>query len=100
MNRWGWFAVHSAIVVAVFLITEITDYNQSIRQSACEVVTEVYKDEKSDVQCIKVTDLKKVSEKYYRANAMLTNGVDMPITIEDRGDSIYVTLTPLSHLLD
>ena len=44
---------------------------------------------------------KKVSNKHYRAKAVLSNGVDMPITIVERDDDyIYVTLAPLSNLLD
>ncbi|KHN91966.1 putative membrane protein [Pectobacterium actinidiae] len=46
-------------------------------------------------------DLETVSSGYYRAKAVLTNGVDVPITIEEREDNyIYVTLAPLSNLFD
>ena len=60
-----------------------------------------FKDKGSDVKCLVVEDMKKVSDKNYRAKAVLNNGVDMPITIEERDDNyIYVTLAPLGGLLE
>lgn len=48
-----------------------------------------------------VEDVKKVSDKHCRAKAVLSNVMDMPITIEERDDDyIYVTLAPLSNLLE
>lgn len=53
------------------------------------------------MKCLVVEDVKKVSDKNYRAKAVLSNGIDMPITIEERDDNyIYVTLAPLSGLLE
>lgn len=53
------------------------------------------------MKCLVVQDVKKVSDKNYRAKAVLSNGIDMPITIEQRDNNyIYVTLAPLSGLLE
>lgn len=53
------------------------------------------------MKCLVVEDVKKVADKNYRAKAVLSNGIDMPITIEERNDDyIYVTLAPLSGFLE
>ncbi|MGC0915275.1 hypothetical protein WKH70_18585 [Pantoea agglomerans] len=101
MKKWRWFLTAIAIALVTAYISSTIDKSESIKTAACEITTSIFKDRDSDVKCIVVNDLEKVSGKYYRAKALLTNGVDMPITIEDRGDDyIYVTLAPLNNLID
>lgn len=101
MKRWLWLAAYVLIALGSAYISITIDKRESIKIAACEITTSIFKDEGNDTKCIIVKDLETVSAKYYRAKAVLTNGVDMPITIEERGDDyIYVTLTPLSNLLD
>lgn len=65
------------------------------------LTTSIFKDKGSEVKCLVVEDVKKVADKNYRAKAVLSNGIDMPITIEERNDDyIYVTLAPLSGFLE
>ncbi|WP_342636926.1 hypothetical protein [Klebsiella pneumoniae] len=90
-----------AITLGCIFISTTIDDNEALKTSACEITTSIFKDKNSDVQCLAVEDVKKVSNKHYRAKAVLSNGVDMPITIVERDDDyIYVTLAPLSNLLD
>ncbi|CAE1149603.1 hypothetical protein [Serratia sp. Tan611] len=101
MMQWLWLAVYVLIALGSVYISITIDKRESIKIAACEITTSIFKDKSNDTKCIIVKDLETVSAKYYRAKAVLTNGVDMPITIEERDDDyLYVTLTPLSNLLD
>lgn len=101
MKKWRWLFVFIAITLGCVFISTTIDDNEALKASACEITTSIFKDKNSDVQCLVVEDVKKISDKHYRAKAVLSNGVDMPITIDERDDDyIYVTLAPLSNLLD
>lgn len=101
MKKWRWLFAFIAITLGCIFISTIIDDNEALKASACEITTSIFKDKNSDVQCLVVEDVKKISDKHYRAKAVLSNGVDMPITIEESDDDyIYVTLAPLSNLLD
>ncbi|EKL0722450.1 hypothetical protein FP371_17510 [Citrobacter freundii] len=101
MKKWRWLLTYVAIALGAAFISTTIDDNEALKKSACEITTSIFIDKESDVQCLAVEDVKKVSDKHYRAKAVLSNGVDMPITIEERDDDyIYVTLAPLSSLLD
>lgn len=100
-KRWAWFFAYIAIALGCTSISVVLDNSEALKTGACEVTTSIFKDKGSEVKCLVVEDVKKVSDKNYRAKAVLSNGVDMPITIEEQGDDyIYVTLAPLSNLLD
>lgn len=101
MKKWRWFFASIAIGAGSVLLYMNFAKMDSIRISACEVTTSIFKDKSSDVKCLTVEGLKKVSDQHYRAKAVLSNGMDVPITIEEANDDyIYVTLTPLTNLLD
>lgn len=101
MKKWRWLFAFISITLGCIFISTTIDDNEALKASACEITTSIFKDKNSDVQCLAVEDVKKVSDKHYRAKAVLSNGVDVPITIEERDDDyIYVTLAPLSGLLD
>lgn len=90
-----------AIALDCTFATIAIDDDESLKTSACEITTTIFKDKGSNVKCLVVQDVKKVSDKNYRAKAVLSNGIDMPITIEQRDNNyIYVTLAPLSGLLE
>lgn len=100
-RRWAWFFAYIFIGVGCTYIVVVMGNDEALKTSACEITTSIFKDKGSDVKCLVVEDVKKISDKNYRAKAVLSNGVDMPITIEEQGDDyIYVTLAPLSNLLD
>ncbi|KYC09776.1 hypothetical protein AGQ53_15695 [Salmonella enterica subsp. enterica] len=100
-KRWAWFLAYIAIALGCSSIAVVWDNSEALKTSACEITTSIFKDKGSEVKCLVVEDVKKVSDKNYRAKAVLSNGIDMPITIEERDDNyISVTLAPLSGLLE
>lgn len=101
MKKWHWLLIYVAIALGSAFISSTIDDNEALKISACEITTSIFKDKKSDVQCLAVEDVKKFSDKHYRAKAVLSNGIDMPITIEERDNNyIYVTISPLSGLIE
>lgn len=100
-NRWAWFFVYIAIALSCVPVVSALAYSKELKVGACELTTSILKDEGSDVKCLVVEDVKEITDKHYRAKAVLSNGVDMPIVIEEDDDGyIYVTLAPLSDLFD
>lgn len=100
-KRWVWFFAYIVIGLGCTFITVVMSDDKALKTSACEITTSIFEDKGSNVKCLVVEDVKKISDKNYRAKAVLSNGVDMPITIEEQADDyIYVTLVPLSNLLD
>ncbi|HFX7244956.1 TPA: hypothetical protein ACIGUS_004801 [Escherichia coli] len=95
--RLAWLFVYIVIMLGCcFFIA-----NEELKSTACEVTTSILKDKGSNVTCLVVEDVKEITDKHYRAKAVLSNGMDMPIVIEERDDGyIYVTLAPLSDLFD
>lgn len=90
LKKWRWFIAYIAIALGGFLLNMQTDGDESLKRTACEVTTSIFKDKNSDVKCLVVQDVKKVSDRHYRAKAMLSNGIDMPITIRS---AIIITST-------
>lgn len=100
-KRWAWFFGYVLIAIGCTLITVSISDDSTLKTSACEITTSIFKDRGSDLKCLFVENIKKVSDRNYRAKAVLNNGVDMPITIEERDNNyIYVTLVPLGGLLE
>ncbi|EEW8802375.1 hypothetical protein IQ206_13960 [Escherichia coli] len=100
-NRWGWFFVYIAIALSCIPAVGALAYSKELKVDACELTTSILKDKGSNVTCLVVEDVKEITDKHYRAKAVLSNGMGMPIVIEERDDGyIYVTLTPLSDLFD
>ncbi len=100
-RRVVWSYVYIAILLGNCFITAALDDNEALKSTACEVTTSILKDKGSNVTCLVVEDVKEITDKHYRAKAVLSNGADMPIVIEERDDGyIYVTLAPLSDLFD
>ncbi|WP_312830312.1 hypothetical protein [Pantoea anthophila] len=86
MKKWrSLFAFIAITIGCIFISTTIND-NEALKTSACAITTSIFKDRNGDIQCLAVEDVKKVSDKHYRAKPMLSNGAGMPITIEERDD--------------
>lgn len=83
-KRWVWFFAYIAIALGCSSIAVVWDNSEALKASACEITTSIFKDKGSEVKCLVVEDVKKVSDKNYRAKAVLSNGIDMSITIEER----------------
>lgn len=100
-QRWAWLFAYLAIGLGAAFISTTIDDNKALKTSACEITISIFKDKESDAQCLAVEDVKKVSDKHYRAKAILSNGIDMPITIEERDNNyIYVSLSPQEGLIE
>lgn len=65
-----------------------------LEESAVPVVNDILKEQLGDqaAQCVKVEISEKVTDKLYKANAILTNGNSIEITILDQGEQILVTV--------
>ena len=64
-----------------------------LAESAKPLVTQIIKKQlQADVECFKVKITEKTDDKHYNAVAILTNGNDLKIIIEDRGDMIFVSI--------
>lgn len=86
---WGWTA---SLVLSLFLITAL--YSNDLEGTACPLVTQILHEQlgsnSATCKVVKLGD--KVSDGFYRATAILDNGNDLPITIEDKGSEIYVRI--------
>lgn len=84
-----------AIVIAVTL--QINGKTSSAAGEAyCGTVTEILRDNNYDSKCLKVRDIREVTDNHYRAVAMLDNGNDINISVEFTDNETYqVTTTDL-----
>lgn len=87
-----WLLCTMLSFVAIYLLNRQSG-TENLAQSACTVVTKILRDDGSNERCIRVIDMKEeVSGRFWRARALLNTGVKEPVTIEDRGQDIYVML--------
>lgn len=87
-----WLLCTALSFVALYQFSKQSD-TESLAQSACTVVTRILRDDGSDERCIRVINMKEeVSGRFWRAQALLNTGSKEPVTIEDRGQDIYVML--------
>lgn len=86
---WGWIA---AFFLSIFI--SILANESMIEESACPLVTQIIQSQmRTDVECKKVTIVSEVSEGFYIADAILSNGNELRITIEEKDDDmIYVQI--------
>lgn len=61
MKKWHWLLIYVAIVLGSAFISSTIDDNEALKISACEITTSIFKDKKSDVQCLAVEDVKNES---------------------------------------
>lgn len=59
------------------------------RNLYCGTVTEILEDSNIDAKCLVVEKVEKITTGYYRALARLSNGRDVPITVEWKDNSNY-----------
>ncbi len=83
-----------ALMAAVGLLLGGCGSRESdLEASAVPVVNEILKENiENPAKCLSVSIEKKIAEKLYKAKAQLDNGNEIVITIEDRGDQIYVQI--------
>ncbi|GAB2947492.1 hypothetical protein GCM10027094_31280 [Hafnia psychrotolerans] len=78
------------------LAVDSLNHESSISDTACPLVTKIIKESLGDdsAQCVKVKVTEKLTDSFYKATASLNNGNDINITIEEKGDMIYVRIPP------
>ena len=91
--KWS-FAV---IAVLFFLAMAIANGQQEnlLEKSAVPVVTQIFEEEHGKgnaAECLSVEITEKLTKNLYKANAILNNGNTIRITIQDKGDQIYVSI--------
>lgn len=80
-----------AAVLALCTITGCGNRQTNLEKSAKPIVSQITKDQFHwNVECLKVKITEKIDEKRYNAVATLTDGKDYEITVEDRGDMVFV----------
>lgn len=90
--------IHFAAWIATFVLSIVIGMSgnkSNIEEAACPVVTKIIKEQLSGsaaCRTVKITD--DMGNKLYRAKAVLDNGRDLEITIEQNGDQIYVKIPP------
>jgi hypothetical protein len=82
-------------IFALILSHLYADYVRSeLQKSACSVVTEIFHEQLliGNVDCKVVKITAKVRENFYTAKATLDNGEDIDITIENKYETIFVSI--------
>ena len=84
-----------ALVAAVGLLLGGCGRESDLEESAVPVVDQILRENvENPAKCVSVSIEKKIADKLYKAKAQLDNGNELVITIEDRGDQIYVQIPP------
>ena len=80
--------------VAVSIIFTGCGNNAQLEKSAVPVVTQILKEQlgHNSADCVKVEITGTITKGLYKANAILNNGNTINITIQDKGEQIYVTI--------
>lgn len=84
----------AVMFVAVSMIFAGCGNNAQLEKSAVPVVTQILKEQlgPGSAECVTVKITGTITEKLYKAKAILNNGNTIKITIQDKGDQIYVTI--------
>lgn len=84
-------------VCASCLLLTACGRESELEESAVPVVTDIIHQQLGgDANCVKVKITEKIDDKHYKATATLSNGNDLKVMIEDRGEQILVTI-PLNQ---
>ncbi|ANI28974.1 hypothetical protein PL78_03860 [Yersinia entomophaga] len=79
--------------LVIGVMTVVASERAELETSACSVLTEILQWQlDSNATCKKVTIDEEVTEGFYRAHAVLDNGNEMLITLEQRNNQIYVVV--------
>lgn len=79
------------IVFVISMIAGSISHESAIEKSACPIVTDIIHHQfYGKASCIAVTIDDEPRDDFYRATAVLDNGNELDITIEKKGDQIYV----------
>ena len=64
MKKWHWSLTFLlGVVVAGIMVST----QESMKETACELTTSIYKDSGSNITCLVAKDVNKVSDRHYRA---------------------------------
>ncbi len=78
---------------ALSLGVETLGGDKAIADAACPVVTKIIKTQYSQgATCVAVTIDDEPKSDFYTGHALLDNGNELRITIQSKGDNIYVTI--------
>ena len=87
------FMLLALVMLGLGILTACGSSKSSLEKAARPVVSKIFYEQFGKrVDCLKVKITEKVDNNHYKATATLGNGNDIRIMIEDRGDSIYVTI--------
>lgn len=90
--------VHFAAWMGAFVVSicmSIWAQNRNLEASACGLVTRIVKEQlQGTAQCKRVSLGEEVSDGFYKASALMDNGSEIPITIEQKGGQIFVKTLP------
>lgn len=94
----GTSLVHLAVWLVLFAATIAIPYATqpaANREAACRLVTQILKEQDAAApQCKGVTILQDPGTGFVKASALLSDGTERTITIEERNDSISVQVLP------
>lgn len=83
------------VMVGSFLVAGYFVKQNGLASGACDVVTQIVEKHDITAKCVKVDITEKVTDDFYKANAILDNGREMKIVIKRVDDhQIYVTIPP------
>ncbi|MDU6079137.1 hypothetical protein [Pantoea septica] len=84
-----------AVMVGSFLLAGYYVKQDGLASGACDVVTQIVEKNDISAKCVKVNITEKVTDDFYKANAILDNGRELRIVIKRLDDNkIYVTIPP------
>jgi hypothetical protein len=89
---WAW-----CVSFIISIVIDMGYHQIQIENSAQPIVSQILKEDLyTDVKCKKVTIQEEISEGLYKAKAILNNGQEINITIEEVGDKLRVSI-PLNQ---
>jgi hypothetical protein len=82
------------IALFIGIMLGYTSYTAVIEETATEIVTEIIQTQYNlpGITCKAVTIDREVSDGFYKGTAILDNGGELRIVIEEKGNMIYVTI--------
>ena len=84
----------AVMFVALSMVFTGCGNNAQLEKGAVPVVTQIIKEQlgSNSAECVTVEITGTITKGLYKANAILNNGNTIKITIQDKGDQIYVTI--------
>ena len=103
-RSWKRLSMAALLLTGVLFLTAGCDYQKAtfnrkgyLEEQARPLVTKILTRDNIKCSCLKVKITENIGSKSYKATAMLDNGEELDINIEDRDDSIWVKPDGKSH---